>query len=86
MSGIQTPNFCHKIKTFQLSTEGTGLETVTSLLSVDLLVGKIPNISGASLTNFGEKFGHFFRRTSFSASTPEDISTSPAEEAISGMT
>ena len=53
-----------------LFLEGTGLETVTSFLSVDLLVGKIPNLSGASLTHFGGKFGQFFRRTSFSATSP----------------
>ncbi len=68
-------------------TEGTGLESMTNLMSVDMLVGKIPNLTGNTLANIGGKFGQFFRRTSITPpEEPGARCTSPAEEAIIGIT
>jgi hypothetical protein len=59
---------------------------MTNLMSVDMLVGKIPNLTGNTLANIGDKFGQFFRRTSITVpEEPAPRCTSPAEEAIIGI-
>ena len=65
--------------------EGTGLESVANLISVDSLLAGIPNLT-ENFANFGKsKFGNFFRRSSIPVpDESSDRCTSPAEEAIAG--
>ena len=66
-------------------TEGTGIESVTNLISVDSLFGGIPAFS-ENLSHIGDKFGNFFLHRASMPTTeqPSDRCTSPAEEAITG--
>jgi hypothetical protein len=53
-------------------TEGTGLESMTNLISVDSLFGGIPTLS-ENFSTLGDRFGSLFRRTSIPSTDETSI-------------